>query len=670
VSARKTAITEAGARSPSPKPSPLDHAVLRLEAALADLHRRDGGTRQAQLSTVYATLHGVLAVDGGLNVLAERGERFAVSGVFDGGPWFDPRWLLPQLVGGGLLADDKTVAVEIMSELRMLAIANNRLNATINPEQAREFLREVIVLNMGLLSPSGTEAERARPETYARARTFLLFLLEHLSPSLMRDAFVAELDALCAQRPIITQRARTLIERASLLPGKSQHASNEKRLQLYQLAVGQPSALSQTHPIPADYQAAIKNLDGTALDQEIRSFASSLRLTGLGNPYHALLLRHLITLDPSRIGPALGLNAVGEATLQQQIDCVVDLIHVAIHAETCDALYGLAGLLERGLLCRRSVIKGLQRLATASLHPSTRKGLTEKLSATRSVNANALLLAGAISVLGQPLGVGQGNNPTCQSARAVSLWSLHAPGYLLNLLIRAASDGAVHLDFEGVVLQSDQLTGGVAATIHPDLDPVSSVLVPHLDRLYDAMAKRALGRGVDFHRWVNPALYGRWVPLGFACAIDDLTHYVTRYDEFIRRFYATHHPSFNDGDDLMYPNPVGILVTDAHGRVLGPHAVSLLRVEPDPQGEMRAYFFNPNNEGRQVWGANTVVSVSGNGEVPGESSLPFARFAARLYAFHYHPLEGGDLDAVPEALIAAVTEDSKQSWGRAYQWAL
>jgi hypothetical protein len=361
---------------------------------------------------------------------------------------------------------------------------------------------------------------------------------------------------------------------------------------------------------------------------------------------------------------------VGEATLHQQIEAVRELVDVAIHAETCDAIYGLAGVLERGLVCRRAVVKGLKRLTTLSLHSSATKGLMDKLRAGSSVNANALLLAGAISVLGQPLGVGQGNNPTCQSARAISLWSLHAPGYLLNLLIRAASDGAIHLDFEGIVLQSELLTGGVATTIHPDLDPVSLVLVPHLDRLYDAMAVRSLGRGMDVHRWVNPALYGRWVPLGFACAIDELTRYVTRYDQFVRRFYATHHPSFNDGDDLSYPNPVGILVTDAHGRMLGAHAVSLLRVEPDPQGELRAYFFNPNNEGRQVWGPHTVVSVSGNGEIPGESSLPFARFAARLYAFHYYTLEGGDLDAVPDSLVAAVTEDSKQSWGRAYQWAL
>jgi hypothetical protein len=51
------------------------------------------------------------------------------------------------------------------------------------------------------------------------------------------------------------------------------------------------------------------------------------------------------------------------------------------------------------------------------------------------------MVAGVISVLGQPLGIGQGMNPTCQTARGISLWSLHAPGYLLELIPRAARDG-------------------------------------------------------------------------------------------------------------------------------------------------------------------------------------------------------------------------------------
>jgi len=560
--------------------------------------------------------------------------------------------------------------MEMMSELRMFAIATQRVEGEFSANAAREFLRQVIVLNLAMLSPTGSEAERANPDGYTRARVLLQLLLEHLSPSLVRDAVVAELDALCAQRPILTGRARTLIARVGALPGVSDQRSTEQRLELYRFAVGEPSPLSQLHSAPAEYLEALSSADETALDQEVRACAASLRLTGLGNAYHALLLRFIVEREPALIGPALGLDAVGEASLQQQLEPVREWIERAIHPETCDAIYGLAGMLERGLLGRPVVVKALNRLSTLSLHPQTTNSMMARLGAGSSINANQLLLAGAISVLGQPLGVGQGHNPTCQSARALSLWSLHAPGYLLKLLIRAAADGGIQMDFEGTILRSDQLSGGVATAIDTDLDPVSLILVPHLDRVYDAMALRSSNRGEDPHRWVNPALYGRWVPLGFACAIDSLTRRVTRYEEFVRRFYATHHPAFNDGDVLLYPNPVGILVTDVNGHLLGAHAVSLLRIGSDPANEIRAYFFNPNNEGRQSWGFGSVVSVAGNGEQPGESSLPFAQFAARLYAFHFQPMEGGELESVPDSLIKAVVADSKRSWGKSYEWAL
>jgi len=110
------------------------------------------------------------------------------------------------------------------------------------------------------------------------------------------------------------------------------------------------------------------------------------------------------------------------------------------------------------------------------------------------------------------------------------------------------------------------------------------------------------------------------------------------------------------------------MVTDVHGGLLGPHAVSVQRIAPSPAGKMRIYFFNPNNEGRQDWGQDTSPTVSGNGEQPGESSLPFERFVSRLYAFHYDPLEEGDAYAVPEETVSGVSRMAAETWGRAYAW--
>ena len=77
---------------------------------------------------------------------------------------------------------------------------------------------------------------------------------------------------------------------------------------------------------------------------------------------------------------------------------------------------------------------------------------------------------------------------------------------------------------------------------------------------------------------------------------------------------------------------------------------------------MRVYFYNPNNDGGQDWGDGVVVSTAGRGERFGESSLPFTEFAARLYIFHFDPLEPGDLQAVDASVVAGCAGRVRGSW--------
>jgi hypothetical protein len=79
---------------------------------------------------------------------------------------------------------------------------------------------------------------------------------------------------------------------------------------------------------------------------------------------------------------------------------------------------------------------------------------------------------------------------------------------------------------------------------------------------------------------------------------------------------------------------------------------------------MRVYFFNPNNDSGQDWGQAITCSTRGHGEFRGEASLPIAEFASRLYAFHYDPLETGDLTAVPGDELARVVALGRESWAR------
>jgi len=77
---------------------------------------------------------------------------------------------------------------------------------------------------------------------------------------------------------------------------------------------------------------------------------------------------------------------------------------------------------------------------------------------------------------------------------------------------------------------------------------------------------------------------------------------------------------------------------------------------------MRVYFFNPNNDSGQNWGQGITCSTHGNGEFRGEASLPVAEFTSRLYAFHYDPLELGDLSAIPDEEVARVMDLGYTSW--------
>lgn len=393
-----------------------------------------------------------------------------------------------------------------------------------------------------------------------------------------------------------------------------------------------------------------------------------MRSTGLVSHCHVTLVRFLNINNPKLLPIALGLNKKGIASLEEHISTISGLIKIAIHPPMRQTLFGLACMLERGVLSSNPVIPGIRRLIELDLQPDVRNVLLNSINRDEGVTANGIMVAGVISVLGQPLGVGQGMNPTCQTARGISLWSLHAPGYLLELIPRAARDGDIDIMFEGVSVHSKNLTGGLVDELHEELDPVSLILVPHLDRIYGELVRLSELRGDDVHKWVNPAFYGNWVSKGFSSTVDSLSGIVSDYRGFVRLFYSTHHPEYNYGHELIYPNPVGIFITNSFGQLLGLHAVSIQRITLDPNGEHRVYFYNPNNDGSQVWGQGVEPTVSGHGEEYGESSLLFHEFTSRLYAFHYNPYEQGDAFAVDKEIVKKIETLAKESWGENYTW--
>lgn len=648
--------------------------VPQLDRLLVQSSQADEKTRPRIQTTLFGIARDLLSSEEGLELLYDRAEKFDAAGVFVGGPWADPSALQAPLVGGTLRAPGVTPIVESLSELRMLAIAKGRASSDrLSPKDALGFLDEILARNLRYLFPSegSTEEERegGDPHRASHERLFSLIVRE-IGIERVIGEVVDEVDQVLAQRPISTWGVRRMILRAmQLVRREALEGPAVDALERYHDAVVAPSPLAQANEGLRAYRDALGQADRSTLESEARACADAMHDTGLVAPHQAVLVRRILQAEPDLLPLVLGVGEAGAIEIHQNAPLLDELIEAAIFPTTAQSLYGLSAALERTLLSRTEVAAGLERLIDLEIRDDVRDNLLARRSEGDAVTANGVLLAGSIAVLGQPLGVGQGRNPTCQSARGISLWAQHDPAHLLELVVAAARDGRLEFTFDAHRVYSDQILKGVATEIDLDLDPVSIVLVPHLDRLYSEFMRRSALRTEDAHKWVNPALYGRWVQNELASAFVDLAQTtVSKFDTFVRRFFATHHLDFNGGHRLMYPNPVGLVVTNHAGKYLGPHAVSIQRVDVDPEGVVRVYFYNPNNEGRQDWGNGVVVSVRGKGEEPGESSLQFDDFAARIYAFHYNPHEEGDHAQVPDERVAGVVEAARKSWGERFIW--
>ncbi len=688
----------------------------RALTALAEAPALAAPTHRPKLLTAVTAL--MRDVEG-MRVVYERVGELIDAGLLRDTPWEHPDRLVPTLVGGTLRAGGETALLETISDLRMLAIAEGRIeHEAATPERARAYLQEVVVLSLDLAFPSGTEAERDLPEAVTeRTRALFALILDHVSLDAVLTSLACEVRMIMHQRPVVTGRARTLLAFARdrfdvtpeipddpdalepLLASLSEDDPEGARriLAVYLAAMHGPSPLAQEHEDPEAYAAALERADDATIRHEARSMGAAVRATGLVSKAHPMLIRRLAD-RPDALAEAMALRDAGRQQLRDHHELVASLIRAAIHPDTEQAVLGLAETLNAGLLSRDPVRTALQRLPDVKLHPSVDDAI--RRSVDSDLPPGTILLADALSVLGQPLGISQGWSPTCQSARGISLWSQYAPGKLLDMVITVAQSDRLEMRFESEVLDSSKLPAGLAAEkIDPSLDSVSTVLVLHLDRLYNEMMNRAALRPEDGHKWVNPALYGQWIPTGFRSAFDPVTQTIADYEAFVRTFYAAYHPAWNGGHDLAYPSPTGLFVTSARGDLLGFHAVSLLRVAPwpprngngedapkvppttdvdgnetvadpppDPDG-MRAYFLNPNAEGRQDWGHGVQPTVHGRGERPGESSLPFRQFLSRTYAYHYNPTDLGELEAIPAEEVELVTKAARETWGTKYVWA-
>jgi len=639
-------------------------ALERFTAALDRIEQAPAFARQNHVGRVLDTAERVLRYPDGVAAVYELAPRFDQAGIFAGGDWEHPECLQAGYVPTTFVQGDRwTVTLQCLSLLRLLAVAEGKyVHSKISAEQAGYYLREVLALSLEYVFNRQTEASRVQGDRSEQARLVMQFIAETVGYENLLEQLVEEIWRLLRQRPIQVEPIRVMITKLAAYCYDPEHANTSMPVGAERLisSLYSPSPASREDPGVDLYRKRLSAMDSNQLQEEASSFARSMHDTGLVSPYHAVLIRHVLEMSPELIKVALSLSTTGLDCYLTYRELVHALINKAVYPETCQCLYGLAALLARAVLHIPGIASSLWRQLKLPLTQAAQARIVASCGTARP--PDVFLLGGVLSVLGSPLGIGQGDNPTCQSARAISLWAYSDPDYLLQLLAWAGRDDGVLMMFHDRQLSSAFLREGAAGKIGFDLDPVSMVLVPHLDRVYAEMTQLANKVDQDPHVYVNPEFHGWRVGRGFAIAVDVATGQLKDYEDFIRLFYACYHPTYNGGHPVIHPQPVGLAVTDSMARFIGWHAITLLRVTLDGAGEMRVYFYNPNNDSGQDWGNGVSVSTEGHGEAYGESSLPVEQFTSRLYLFHYDPLEVWDRNAVPQEQVDEVIRQAQASW--------
>ncbi|MEE4302495.1 MAG: hypothetical protein V2J24_23855 [Pseudomonadales bacterium] len=643
-----------------------DPLVEKFDAALERLASASPFAKLSHQQRLIDVARRLLGRPGGVDLLAARAPRFDAAGVFSGTDWDRPETLQPQLVRRTFdLGETPTVALECLSLLRLLALVRGEArHDDVHPEQARHFLTQVLALDLPRLLNSGSEADRERLGALgAGVGVVLQRIMDEIGVDDMLGRLIDEIWRILAQRPLQLDHVKAMIGQIAVALAQGGAEAPEARLGADRLvsALFGPTQHCIDDPGIDAYVERLATMDGADLAREAQGLARAMHDTGLVSDYHAVFVRWLCEHERAGLlGDALGLSATGLDSLRCFPALVERLVLDAVSVETAQCVLGLALLLERGLLYQPTIAPALWR--QIHLEPSAQTERTLLAVFGASPAPRRRLLAGIVALLGQPLGIGQGNNPTCQSARALSMWALADPDHLLNLLVQVVRADTLRMRFEGRELDSGTLPPGLATGTPLDTDVVSTLLVPHLDRIYAEMGRLCIGRGEDPHRWINPEFHGWWVGREFAIAVDVASGDLVDHEAFVRRFYGHYHPYCNGLTPIIHPQPAGLAVTDAAGSFVGWHAITILRIALDQENVMRAYLYNPNNDSGQDWGGGVVVSTQGHGERHGECSLPFVQLASRLYIFHYDSTLTPTRHPAPDDEVGQAMTMAAESW--------
>jgi hypothetical protein len=128
--------------------------VAQFNRALERLQGAQSFAIERYKPRLMSAVHRLLEAPGGLHFLYHRIGELQEVQIFNGSAWDDPKSLVPSLVGGTLKSGGEATDFEILSELRLLALANEQIrDDRISATESRTFLQKTLANNHELLFP-------------------------------------------------------------------------------------------------------------------------------------------------------------------------------------------------------------------------------------------------------------------------------------------------------------------------------------------------------------------------------------------------------------------------------------------------------------------------------------------------------------------------------------
>ncbi|WP_373395905.1 hypothetical protein V8V91_15080 [Algoriphagus halophilus] len=286
--------------------------------------------------------------------------------------------MVPFLVKGTLKHGHPSSSFETLSELRMLRYAKGEdVHELLSAEDAQSFLEEVIVHNLEFALREPNEETRVQMSDRELKKAFNLFgfIMSEMDLNGVYGKLVDEVQMVCEQRPIRTQKARELISLVNRRFDTSGTTKKDKAIRIYINALFAPSEGAKLQEGKEAYLEFLDQATETELASESLSMGEYMNATGLVSGYHALLLRFIVEKNPNLVPICLDLNDRGIAEWEKFHDMVSNLILETVSWDNCQCIYGLARMLGKNLFSRRAVRIGLENLRRIKINPQVEKRL-------------------------------------------------------------------------------------------------------------------------------------------------------------------------------------------------------------------------------------------------------------------------------------------------------